>query len=170
MVKHPDGNTRTYWATHTRYPYFGGERKDVVEIHMPGGKVGVAELTSFIEIEGLPTRVSASAVLIRWMSKSSRSRETDDYDRPMCEYPLHNNHCLWQWSDTGRDRDSFKVRGFISNTSHMWDHLVVEQRVPCIRGERRARYDVLLYDRIKCHANVARDPSTGHMLQTLQMF
>ena len=33
----------------------------------------------------------------------------------------------------------------------------------------RTRYDIIRYDSILCHANTTVDPSTGHMLQTLQM-
>ena len=46
-----------------------------------------------------------------------------------------------------------------------WD----EERRNVIRSEKRARYDILPYDSIVSHVNVHKDPSTGHMLQTLQI-
>ena len=38
-----------------------------------------------------------------------------------------------------------------------------------VDSEIRARYDVLQYISISDHANISVDPTTGHMLQTLQM-
>ena len=43
------------------------------------------------------------------------------------------------------------------------------QRTQAIHNEKRARYDVLEYGSIICHTNVTIDPSTGHILQSIQM-
>ena len=48
-------------------------------------------------------------------------------------------------------------------------HVDEQERRNVIRSERRARYDILPYDSIVSHVNVHKDPSTGHMLQTLQI-
>ena len=37
-------------------------------------------------------------------------------------------------------------------------------RATAVHADKRARYDVIQYDNIICHANTALDPSTGHML------
>ena len=110
-------------------------------------------------------------VIIRWMDKSSLSTATNHRDRPLCDYPLSSNHCLWEWSDTGRDRDSFKVRGFRNKvrSQKLWSHVERERREDVIRSEIRTRYDILPYDSIISHVNVHVDPATGHMLQTLQI-
>lgn len=147
----------------------------MVEIDLGQGKRGLAQLVSFMEFSHLPNGVpslTSRAVIVRWLDKSSRTTNTDDYDRPLCDYPLSSNHCLWQWSDAGRVRQSFSRRGFWQDTvrQRLWRHVNVENRRDEANSERRARYDVLPYGSIVCHANVAVDPSTGHMLQTLQMF
>ena len=173
-VQHPNGETRTYWATERRYPYNGGCRRDMVQIDLGRGKVGMAQLVSFVDLTHLPrhdTRACAKVVLIRWLSPSCRSTNRDDKDRPLCPYPLSSNHCLRQWSDAGRNRLCFSRRGFRRKVDRqkMWGHVPLRLRSNAIQSEKRARYDVIQYDSIFCHANVAEDPSTGHMLQTLQM-
>ncbi len=51
----------------------------------------------------------------------------------------------------------------------MWNHVPTSQRTQTIDNERRSRYDVLQYDSIVCHTNVSVDPSTGHLLQSIQV-
>ena len=51
----------------------------------------------------------------------------------------------------------------------LWNHVDEQERRNVIRSEKRARYDILPYDSIVSHVNVHKDPSTGHMLQTLQI-
>ena len=173
-VKHPNGETRTFWATDRCYPYNGGCRRDMVEIDLDNGTVGMGQLVAFVHMEHLPcheTKTHAKAVLIRWMSPSRRSGSRDDKNRPLCSYPLSSNHCLWQWADAGKNRQSFTCRGFRRTVDRqkMWNHVPANQRTACIHKEKRARYDLLKYDCILSHANLALDPSTGHWLQTLQM-
>ena len=55
------------------------------------------------------------------------------------------------------------------NTQNLWSHVPRQNRRDVIRSELRARYDILRYDSIMGHANIHKDPSTGHMLQTLQI-
>ena len=108
-------DSRTYWATESRYPYLGGARRDMVEIDLGNNQRGMAQLVSFITMEQLPDDTQETcqkAILIRWMSPSSRSLSRDDYGRPLCGYPLSTNHCLWEWSDAGRIRSCFTRRGF----------------------------------------------------------
>ena len=169
-VLHTSGQRRTYWATERRYHYSGGFRRDMVEIDLGGGKIGAAQLTSFIELS-YGDGATREAVLIRWLSKSSRSTLRDDYDRPLCDFPLCFNHCLWEWSDAGRDRVSFRVRGFRNACVRrkLWSHVHQDDRQSVIDSEIRARYDIISYESIKGHANIHEDPSTGHMLQTLQI-
>ena len=107
-VRHGNGETRNYWATERHYPYNKGVRRDMVEIDLSTKKkingqvvhkkkTGVAQLVAFITLRNLPDDcpfLTAKCVLIRWMSPSSRSRSRDDEDRPLCEYPLCNNHCF----------------------------------------------------------------------------
>jgi len=164
--------SRTYWATESRYPYGGGSRRDIVEMSLGNNRRGMAQLISFLVMDNTPLGSGPKkAVVIRWMSPSSRSRTSDDFGRPLCEYPLSSNHCLWEWSQSQRNRQSFTQRGFLNkvNRQRMWDHVPEMIRGVSIATERRARYDVVEYDNILNHANVAVDPSTGHMLQTIQM-
>jgi len=156
----------------TAYKKFGITQKCAVdvEVDLGQGRSGSAEITAFVKMYGDIDRQS-EGVLVRWMDKSRLSTSTDDRDRPLCPYPLSSNHCLWEWSDTGRDRASFQVRGFSNKVrrENLWSHVQRERRADVIRSEIRARYDILPYDSIKGHVNIHLDPSTGHMLQTLQM-
>ena len=164
--------SRTYWATESRYSHLGGSRRDIVEMDLGNNTRGMAQLISFLTMENTPEENSSKqAVVIRWMSVSTLSRARDDFGRPLCEYPLSSNHCLWEWSDAGSDRQSFSVRGFVNkvNRQCMWNHVPRVNRRVAIDSEKRARYDVVEYDSIVGHANVSVDPSTGHMLQTIQM-
>ncbi len=170
LVLHPGGERRTYWSTETRYTYNRGSRRDMVEVDLGQGRSGSAEITAFIKLNGGIDRLS-EGVIIRWMSKSSLSTHTDHRDRPLCDYPLSSNHCLWEWSDAGRDRDCFRVRGFRNrvNAQNLWSHVKPQHRQDVIDSEIRARYDIIGYDSILSHVNIHEDPSTGHMLQTLQI-
>ena len=173
-VLHPSGTIRTYWATETRYPYTPSSRRDFVEIDLGRGSIGMGQLIAFIDMEHLPADQPgprAQSVLIRWLSVSSQSRGRDEHDRPLCEYPLCVNHCLWEWSNSGRNRECFRQRGFrrMVDIQKMWSHVPVSQRQQFIDSEIRARYDVIEYSSILCHANVTEDVDTGHMVQTLQM-
>ena len=170
----PGKERRTYWATEHRYAYNGGSRRDMVQVEWKDGgrsKLGCAQVTAFIRITGDADRRVYDGVLLRWMDKSSLSTNTDNKDRPLCDYPLSFNHCLWQWSKTDRTRDSFRARGFMNNVrrDQLWTHVDEQERRNVIRSENRARYDILPYDSIVSHVNVHKDPSTGHMLQTLQI-
>ena len=68
-------------------------------------------------------------------------------------------------------RASFRVRGFRLNVTRqkLWSHVPQQDREGVIRSERRAHYDIVEFDSIKRHVNIHEDPSTGHMLQTLQI-
>ena len=142
----------------------------MVAIDLGQGKIGAAEITSFIEMStGIDD--TRRAVIIRWLSKSSLSTFRDDHDRPMSDFPLSCNHCLWQWSSAGRPRASFRVRGFRNRCvrQKLWNHVHQDDRQRVIDSEILARYDIIECDSIKGHANIHEDPSTGHMLQTLQI-
>ena len=175
-VDQPSGtkDSRTYWSTDSRYPHLDGTRRDMVEIDLGNNQRGMAQLVSFIAMEQLPDDAPVpchKAVLIRWLSVSTRSQGRDNYGRPLCGYPLSNNHCLWQWSDAGRVRLCFTRRGFANTIARqrLWDHVPAVNRDREVDKEKRARYDIINYDSIVCHANTTTDPSTGHMLQTIQM-
>ena len=171
----PGKERRNYWATEHLYPYDGGSRRDMMQVEWKDdeghSKLGCAQLTAFIRIRGDVHRGVHEGVLVRWMDKSSHSTTTDNKGRPFCDYPLSFNHCLWQWSKTDRDRESFRVRGFMNNVrrDELWSHVDEQEREDVVRSEIRARYDILPYNSIVCHANVHKDPSTNHMLQTLQI-
>ena len=174
VIKASTSDARTYWATESRYPHYSGVRRDIVEVDLGNNKRGLAQLVSFIEMENLSASSAvtfAKAVLIRWMSPSSKSNTRDDLGRPLCDYPLSANHCLWQWSDTGRNRTCFSLQGFFNkvNRQGMWDHVKTVDRAAAVNAEKRARYDVIQYDNIICHANTSLDPSTGHILHTIQI-
>ena len=172
LVGQSSSENRTYWATDSRYPHNTGCRRDMVEMDLGNNKRGAAQLISFLVMENTPGgSCRKQAVVVRWMSPSPLSRTRDDFDRPLCEYPLSSNHCLWEWSDAGGNRRSFSVRGFRNkvNRQRMWDHVPEVTRGLSIAMERRARYDVVEYDNIVAHANITVDPSTGHMLHTIQM-
>ena len=64
-------------------------------------------------------------------------------------------------------RIRIRLRGCFS--SHLWSHVDEQDRSDVIRSEIRARYDIVRYDNIVCHVNTHKDPSTGHLLQTLQI-
>ena len=186
-VRHATGETRNYWATDTQYPYNKGVRRDMVEVDLskkhknPDGQVvvtekktGVVQLVAFIRMSNLPPHLpftTAKAVLIRWMSVSSRSRSRDDEGRPLCEYPLCNNHCLWQWSVSKRKRKSLTQRGAKKSLErqHIYSRFPVGDVDRIMKQEVRARYDIIEFATIKNHANISVDPSTGQMLQTLQI-
>ena len=169
-VRHTSGERRTYWATESRYHYSGGCRRDMVEIDLGQGRIGVGQITSFIQMS-VGVDETRDGVLIRWLSKSRHSTHTDDNDRPLCDFPLSFNHCMWEWSDAGRNRDCFRVRGFRNTCirQKLWSHVHKDDRQDIINSEIRARYDIIEYDSIKRHANIHKDPSTGHMLQTIQI-
>ena len=170
----PGKERRQYWATECRYTYNGGSRRDMVQVEWKDrrvSKLGCAQVTAFVRINGGFDRGVHVGVLLRWMDKSSYSTITDNKDRPICDYPLSFNHCLWQWSKTDRNRHAFRVRGFMNDVrrDHIWSHVDDQERRNVIRSEIRARYDILAFDSIVSHVNVHKDPSTGHMLQTLQI-
>ena len=169
-VLHPDGQTRTYWATESRYPFNEEGRRNMVELDLGQGNVGVAQITAFLQIS-TPAHGENKGILVRWMDKSTLSTNTDDEDRPLCDFPLSFNHCLWQWSDAGTNRDSFNARGFRVTVArqNLWNHIPQHEIEDSIRSERRARYDIVKYENVRHHVNIHRDPSTGHMLQTLQI-
>ena len=50
-----------------------------------------------------------------------------------------------------------------------WKHMPPDQQEPSMISETRAWYNVIEYSSIKQHVNVMVDPSTGHMLRTIQM-
>jgi len=171
----PGKERRKYWATEHQYPYGTGSRRDVVHIDLGQGrgrprKIGCAQITAFIKMYGGVDRVS-EGVIIRWMDKSSLSTDTDHRDRPICDYPLSFNHCLWEWSKTDVNRRCFRTRGFGNTVTrdHLWSHVNEQHRPDVIRSEIRARYDIIGYDSIMGHVVIHEDPSTGHMLQTLQI-
>ena len=170
LVRHAGGERRTYWATETRYAYNRGSRRDMIEVDLGQGRSGSAQITAFIKLHADSDRQS-EGVLIRWLSKSSLSTTVDHKDRPLCDYPLCNNHCLWEWSDVGQRRDCFRVRGFRNRVNHrnLWSHVKLQNRTAVIQSEIRARYDIIGYGSIKGHVNINTDPSTGHMLQTVQI-
>ena len=106
---------------------------------------------------------------IRWMDHSSLSAHPDHRERPICNYPLGFNHCLWEWSKTPSNRTCFRARGFRVRAAHLWSHVKSDNRDESIRSEIRAYYDIIPYDSVVSHVNIHTDPSTGHMLQTLQI-
>ena len=169
-----DGSTRTFWSTDTRYPYLRGQRRDMVHISLRKSRLAVAQLVAFVEMNDLPSTErdqTARAVLIRWMGVStlSRNHQRDALNRPVCEYPLSSNHCLYEWSDIGEDRYCFRDIRRNANKISMWDHFPQTQRARAIESERRAYYDIIQYASIVDHTNISVDPSTGHMLQTIQI-
>ena len=137
----------------------------------PTNRVGCAQITAFVKMDGGVDLGVSNGVLVRWMDTSSLSTPTDHTDRPMCDYPLSFNHCLWDWSKTTVDRSSFTSRGFMNRVrqDRLWIHVDEQHRANTIRSEKRARYDIIGCEQIVCHANVHEDPSTGHMLHTLQI-
>ena len=174
-VKHASGQTRNYWATESQYPYNKGVRQDMVEIDVGGGNIGVAQLVAFINLTDLPshcTTLSRHCLLIRWLSVSRRSHSRDDQGRPLCGYPLCNNHCLWQWSVVQK-RACLTRRGAIKKITRqrIYNRFPHRDRKDIIRKEVNARYDIIDFKSIKRHANITLpvDPSTGHMLQTIQI-
>ena len=52
---------------------------------------------------------------------------------------------------------------------HLWSHVDDRIRSDVIREEIRARHDIMAHNSIVCHVNTHEDPSTGHLLQTLQI-
>ena len=187
-VIHPSGASRTFWATETRYKFHGGRRRDFVEIDLGAGNIGLGQLICFVSMENVPERVPENededprdnspekvvpekVVLIRWLSPSRLSQTRDKYNRPLCGYPLSSNHCLWEWSNAGSDRVCITRRGFrrIIQRQQMWSHVRESDRADYIDSEKRAFFDFIKYDSIIRFANVGVDPTTGHMLQTIQI-
>ena len=179
-IKHPSGHKRTFWSTESRYPYGNHARTDFVEVDMShggDGAVGLAQTVSFLRLHNLPPsehpKLYKDLVLIRWLSPSSLSTSRDKSNRPLCDYPLSSNHALWEWSRTPRLRRPYNKRGFrrLVNRQGIWNHVpqFAGLRNDCITAESHAYFDVIEYDSIIRHANVARDPTTGHMLQTIQI-
>ena len=48
-------------------------------------------------------------------------------------------------------------------------HVLQQDREYVIRSKRRSQYDIIDFESIKRHVNIHEDPSTGHMIQTLQI-
>ena len=115
-------------------------------------------------------RVS-EGVIVRWMDHSSLSGHPDHRERPICDYPLGFNHCLWEWSKIPTNRGCFQARGFRSSVrnARLWSHVKSVNRAESIRSEIRACHDIVPCESLTKHVNVHTDPSTGHMLQTLQI-
>ena len=175
-IKHPSGHKRSFWSTESRYPYGHHARTDFVEVDMSNGAVGLAQTVSFLRLNKLPPevpKVRKDLVLIRWLSPSSLSTARDKHNRPLCGHPLSSNHALWEWSRTPRLRRCYNTRGFrrLVNRQGIWNHVPQFRgaRDDCMAAESHAYYDVIEYDSIIRHANVAPDPTTGHMLQTIQI-
>ena len=57
-------------------------------------KTTCAQITGFVKIHSAD-QVS-EGVIIRWMDHSSLSAHPDHRERPICNYPLGFNHCLWE--------------------------------------------------------------------------
>ena len=174
FIKHPSGDSRTFWSTESRYPYGDHARKDFVEISMGDGHVGLAQVVSFLHLTHLPpeeTHLTKDLMLVRWLSPSSLSNARDSCNRPLCDYPLSHNFCLWEWSRIPV-RLCYRQRGFrrVVHRQKIWHHIKHQgMRSECIDSESRAYYDVIEYETVLKHANVARDPSTGHMLQSIHI-
>ena len=134
------------------------------------GRSGSAQITAFIQFDGGIVRQS-EGVVIRWLSKSSLSRENDHKDRSLCDYPLSSNHCLWEWSDAGRRRDcsEFVVLGIELMTGTCGVIMLSYKIVQLLSNLRLKHVMIIGYDSIKGHVNIYQDPSTGHMLQTVQI-
>ena len=169
----PGKERRTYWATEDKYNYNGGSRRDMVEVvwlNQGVRKTACAQITGFITMCADVDRTS-EGVIIRWMDPSSLSAQPNNGDRPICDYPLGFNHCLWEWSKTDTTRTCFRVRGFRNRfrREHLWSHVKELHRAGSVRSEFRAYYDIVTYDSIVRHVNIHKDPSTGHLLQTLQI-
>ena len=167
-VNFPSGTSRTYWATDSRYPYFGGARRDFVEVDYGEGQIAMAQLIAFVHLHSLPPGESDAQkkiVLIRWLTVSPGF---EDGDRPMCEYPLSSNHCLWTWSKV-RTRVCFSMRGFNRSIPRLTSHWPQVNPMEILQSENRAHYDLINFGSIIRHANIAPDPTTGHMLQSIQI-
>ena len=169
----PGRERRTYWATEDKYNYNGGSRRDMVQViwdDQGSPKTTCAQITGFVKMNGGVDQTS-EGVIIRWMDHSSLSALPDHRDRPICNYPLGFNHCLWEWSKTPANRTCFQVRGFRNSVrnAHLWSHVKSDNREESIRSEIRAYYDIVPYEALTSHVNIHKDPSTGHMLQTLQI-
>ncbi len=117
----------------------------MIEVDLGQGRSGCAQITAFITMNGGIDRL-AEGVIVRWMDKSSLSTNTDQRDRPICDYPLSFNHCLWEWSKTDVDRECFSSRGFRNRVTrqHLWSHVDEQYRPDIIRSEIRARYDIMI--------------------------
>jgi len=172
-ITYPGGATRNYWATDSRYPYYGGMRRDFVEVDFGEGKRAMAQLVAFVHLRSLPEKELATQkkiVLVRWLTTSPKSlAEGREFDRPLLPYPLSNNHCLWTWAKLPRMRSMFLRRGFNRSLPRLTDSWPQELQVRLLHKEKYAFYDVINIDSIIRHANVSQDPTTGHMLQTLQI-
>ena len=65
-------------------------------------KTTCAQITGFVQMNGGEDQTS-EGVIIRWMDRSSLSAHSDHRDRPIRNYPLGFNHCLWEWSKTANE-------------------------------------------------------------------
>jgi len=71
-VQHSSGESRSYWATESQYPWSRGRRRDFVEIDLGGGKIGIGQLTGFIEMDNLPAN-EPKVKVTRWSFVGWRS-------------------------------------------------------------------------------------------------
>ena len=82
---------------------------------------------------------------------------------------------MYQWSDIGQERRCLlgltrvNPNRSIQDKRKMWEHFPEPERVRVMESETRAFYDVIRFESIVDHANISVDPSTRHMLQTIQM-
>ena len=62
-VHRPDGERRTYWSTDTRYQYYKGSRRDVIQVDLGRGKYGCAQITAFITLDDGDGQLSEGVVI-----------------------------------------------------------------------------------------------------------
>ena len=69
MVINENGESRTYWSTDTQYPYFGGARRDTVEITLQRGTHMIQYIDTYMKpyvITHMNKHVQVDLALTSW--------------------------------------------------------------------------------------------------------
>ena len=120
----------------------------------------------------VPNSLTDSAVdgcvhfaVIRWLTAHASVTESDELGRPVCP-GLDCNHALWQYEQCRRDglyiaraTDSLRIQLDRAGVSHLqWRQKYQD-----------GRFDLIQIGAIRNTINIARDPDTTGLLQTVAM-
>ena len=106
---------------------------------------------------------SMNLMLVRWFSPHPSTFERDELFRPICPGPFRQNHCLWQFAKTERNRKCIcNDDGTPNPNFHEHRHMFGDTNrkiMECFEDEKLAYYDVLSPLAIESRVNMTREYS-----------